>query len=374
MSMSLKQPKIVISGGGTGGHIFPAIAIADALRRKLPTCSVLFIGAKGRMEMQRVPLAGYEIKGLWISGIQRSLSLHNLSFPVKLVSSLFRAWAILKSFKPDLVIGVGGYASGPTLRAAIWLRIPTLIQEQNSFPGITNKLLGNKVDKICVAYEHMEQWFPPQKTKLTGNPLRKEAVDVAGKRTEGLKFFMLESNLPVVLLIGGSQGARALNQAVEQNLSGIAASGTQFIWQTGESFFDKAVASVEKMGYQHLIKPVVFINRMDLAYACADLIISRAGAMAISEIAVIGKPAIFIPLPTAAENHQMKNARRLSDAGAASIIENHLASQQLIPEMLRLLNNPEQLNRMMAQLARFAIADADEQIAAEAIKLMSYEH
>jgi UDP-N-acetylglucosamine--N-acetylmuramyl-(pentapeptide) pyrophosphoryl-undecaprenol N-acetylglucosamine transferase len=372
--MSLKPPRIVISGGGTGGHIFPAIAIADALRRKLPSCSILFIGAKGRMEMQKVPLAGYEIKGLWISGLQRSLSLRNLSFPLKLVSSMFTAWSILRSFKPDLVIGVGGYASGPTLRAAIWLRIPTLIQEQNSFPGITNRILGKKVDKICVAYEQMEQWFPPLKTKLTGNPLRKEAVDVAGKSAEGLEFFKLSANMPVVLLIGGSQGARALNQAVEQNLAKIAASGTQMIWQTGETYFHKAVASIDKLGLQQFIKPVVFINRMDLAYACADLVISRAGAMAISEIAVIGKPAIFVPLPTAAENHQMKNARRLTEAGAASIIENNLATLQLIPEMLRLLSNPEQLNRMRAQMTQFAIADADEQIAAEAIKLMDYEN
>lgn len=372
--MSSKQLKIVISGGGTGGHIFPAIAIADAIRRKVPSCSILFIGAKGRMEMQKVPQAGYEIRGLWISGLQRSLSLKNLVFPLKLISSLFDSWVILRQFKPDAVIGVGGYASGPALRAAIWHKIPTIIQEQNSFPGITNRILGKKVDRICVAYEKMNEWFPPQKTVLTGNPLRRSSVDIQGKRAEAIDFFGLNPEKPVVLLIGGSQGARSLNQAIELNLKSIISADVQLIWQTGESYFHRAVNLVDKQGCQQLIRPLVFIQRMDLAYACADLIVSRAGAMAISEIAAVGKPAVFVPLPTAAENHQMKNALRLVESGAADLVENHRASEQLVPEVIRLLNDAERLGQMRRKIVDFALTEADEKIADEVLKLIAYEH
>ncbi len=370
----MKQLKIVISGGGTGGHIFPAIAIADAIRRKVPSCNILFIGAKGRMEMQKVPQAGYEIKGLWISGFQRSFSIRNLVFPLKLISSLLDSWFILRQFKPDAVIGVGGYASGPALRAAIWHKIPTIIQEQNSFPGITNRLLGKKVDRVCVAYERMSEWFPQQKTVLTGNPLRRSAIGIEGKRTEAIDFFGLNPQKPVVLLIGGSQGARSLNQAIETNLKDLVSADVQLIWQTGESFFHRAVNQVEKQRFQHLIKPLVFIQRMDLAYACADLIVSRAGAMAISEIAAVGKPAVFVPLPTAAENHQMKNALRLVEAGAADMVDNHRVTESLVPEVIRMLNDAEKLAQMRERIVDFALTDADEKIAEVVLNLIGYEH
>ncbi|MDP3462841.1 MAG: undecaprenyldiphospho-muramoylpentapeptide beta-N-acetylglucosaminyltransferase [Bacteroidales bacterium] len=372
--MSSKPIKIVISGGGTGGHIFPAIAIADAMRSRFPDCKLLFVGALGRMEMQKVPQAGYEIKGLWISGFQRNLSYRNLSFPFKLILSMVRAWLILKRFNPDVVIGVGGYASGPTLRAAISLKIPTLIQEQNSFPGVTNRVLGKKVNTICVAYDHMETWFPKERTVLTGNPLRKTAVDIAGKKSEALKFFGLSPDKPVLLVVGGSQGAHSINKAIGAHLKDLVIAGIQLIWQTGESYFHRAVIQVEHDAMQETIKPHVFINRMDLAYAAATLIVSRAGAIAISEIAVVGKPAIFVPLPTASENHQMKNALRLSEDGAALVVENMHAEKQLIKEVTSLITDTKRLELMSAKLERFAITDAADRIANEITSLLKHEH
>lgn len=368
--MTSKQLKIIISGGGTGGHIFPAVAIADTLRERVPQADVLFIGALGRMEMQRVPQAGYAIKGLRISGLQRSLSLKNLSFPFKLIHSLWTARKILREFKPDVVVGVGGYASGPTLRAAIGLKIPTLIQEQNSYPGITNKILARKVNRICVAYENMQHWFPPKKTVLTGNPLRKTAIDINGKRAEALSFFGLSSDKSVLLIVGGSQGARSINLAIAKSIMDLAQANLQIIWQTGNAYLNEAENLVETAGLSDQVKPTAFISRMDLAYAAADLIVSRAGAMAISEIAVVAKPVIFVPLPTAAEDHQTKNAKRLVSKNAAMLIENKEASQLLGPAIISLVINEKRRTEMANNLASFALPNASELIVDEILKLI----
>ena len=367
--MKKQSQRFIISGGGTGGHIFPAIAIADALRRRMPDAELLFVGARGRMEMQRVPQAGYTIRGLWISGFQRKLSFKNLLFPIKLIHSLIQARSILKRFKPDLVIGVGGYASGPTLRAAIQLKIPTLIQEQNSFPGITNRLLASKVDRICTAYDQMDQWFPKEKTVLTGNPLRKHAVQIAGKREEALKFFGMKSSQPVALIVGGSQGALAINKAIKANLDLLVQSEIQMIWQTGRIFEAEANQIVEVAGWESCYV-AAFIERMDLAYAAADFVVSRAGAMAISELAVVQKPVIFVPLPTAAEDHQTSNAKRLSTAGAAEIVVNGKAEGELVPAMIAMAANESKRRQMEKAIARFALPDADEAIVDEIEKIL----
>jgi len=367
--MTKQSKRFIISGGGTGGHIFPAIAIADALRRRIPDAQIQFVGAKGRMEMQRVPQAGYAIKGLWISGFQRSLSLKNLLFPLKLIYSLFLARWILQKFKPDLVIGVGGYASGPTLRAAVQLRIPTLIQEQNSFPGITNRLLASKVNAICTAYDQMEKWFPAEKTILTGNPVRKNAVQTAGKKEDALAFFGMDGSRPLVLIVGGSQGAMAINKALAAKLDQMAQSDIQLIWQTGKNYEDEAKQVVKQANWKSCyVTP--FIDRMDFAYAAADLVVSRAGAMAISELAVVQKAAIFVPLPSAAEDHQTSNARRLVQAGAAEMIANSEAADKLVPAMIALAIDDDKCRQMQQAIGRFALPDADEAIVDEIEKLI----
>ncbi|MEM9024370.1 MAG: undecaprenyldiphospho-muramoylpentapeptide beta-N-acetylglucosaminyltransferase, partial [Bacteroidota bacterium] len=303
----MSAPKVIISGGGTGGHIFPAIAIANALKTMNSATDILFVGANGRMEMEKVPAAGYPIEGLWISGLQRSLTLKNLSFPLKLISSIWKSRGILKKFRPDVVVGVGGYASGPLLRAATGARIPTLIQEQNSFPGITNKWLGHKVSRICVAYDGMEKFFPKDKLILTGNPVRKEVVSLEGKRARALEHFGLRDDRPIILVVGGSLGARSINLAIRDGLDRITEQGVQLIWQTGKPFFEEAQLAVRDRD-GHGIKAYDFITKMDLAYAAADLVISRAGAIAVSELCLTAKPCILVPYPYAAEDHQTKNA------------------------------------------------------------------
>ncbi len=365
-----KRPKhILISGGGTGGHIFPAVAIADGLKERLTDAEILFVGAKGRMEMKRVPEAGYPIEGLWISGIQRSLSTKNLAFPFKLISSLFRARQIVKRFKPDLAIGVGGYASGPLLWAATRAGVPSLIQEQNSYPGITNRVLANKVQCICVAFEGMEKWFPAGRTILTGNPLRPKAIDIAGKREEALAYFGLESDKPVVLITGGSQGARSINNAILAGLDMLTGLGIQLIWQCGEAFYTFAREAITKRNYSNLhLTP--FISRMDLAYAAADLVVARAGAMTVAELAATAKPAILVPLPTAAEDHQTSNARKLEEAGAAILQPNNTAKEQLVSAIITLANDAERRKTMSLNVSRFARIDATQRIVDEALKLM----
>lgn len=353
------NPKIVISGGGTGGHIFPAIAIADALKRRFPEADILFIGAKGRMEMERVPKAGYPIEGLWISGMTKDIK--SLALPLKLTHSFNHAIAILKRFKPDVVIGVGGFASGPTLMGANFLGIPTVIQEQNSYPGKTNRNVGKKAKAICVAYDHMEQWFPKEKIHLTGNPLRAN-ISTSGTREEAAEYFHLDANKPVMLLVGGSQGALGINKGISAQLNKFKGNDLQLIWQTGKSYFDQASQEAKALGLENKVKPTVFIDRMDLAYTLADVVVSRAGAMSISELALVRKPVIFVPLPTAAEDHQTKNAQRLVDAKAALLVKNAETEAELIPTLLRLVGDPDLQQSMSRNIGRFARPNAAEDI------------
>ncbi len=360
--------KVIISGGGTGGHIFPAIAIANALKKREPDTDILFVGAKGKMEMEKVPAAGYPIEGLWISGLQRKLTLKNLSFPFKVLSSLMKAKKIISNFNPDVVIGVGGYASGPTLRAATKKKIPAIIQEQNSFPGITNKLLAKDVSRICVAYDGMEKFFPENKIVKTGNPVRQNVIDIIGKSDSAYEFFNLDRNKKTILVVGGSQGALSINKAIHKYLDLIIENGIQLIWQTGNYYFETA-----KDGTQELkdkgVRTIEFIDRMDYAYAVADVIISRAGAIAISEICAVGKPTIFIPLPTAAEDHQKKNALALVEKEAAIFIENNKAIEQLGDTVMDLIKNESLLSELSMNLKKLAITNADERIVDEIIKL-----
>lgn len=351
--------RFVISGGGTGGHIFPAIAIADALKRRFPEAEILFIGAKGRMEMDRVPKAGYPIEGLWISGFTKDLSV--ITLPFKLVSSLTKARRILKRFQPDAVIGVGGFASGPTLKAANWLHIPTIIQEQNSYPGKTNRNVGQKAKAICVAYNGLEQWFPKENIHFTGNPLRGN-INGNCDRNEAAEYFGVKAEQPVVLLVGGSQGALGINKGISAQLAKFKKSDMQLIWQTGKYYHEQAVNEVKELGLEDKVKPVIFIDRMDLAYSVADVVISRAGAMSISELALVQKPVIFVPLPTAAEDHQTKNAKQLVDANAAVMVKNDETETKLVPALQDLLNNKDKQNEMKANIAQFARPNAADDI------------
>jgi UDP-N-acetylglucosamine--N-acetylmuramyl-(pentapeptide) pyrophosphoryl-undecaprenol N-acetylglucosamine transferase len=309
--------KILMSGGGTGGHIYPAVAIANEIKRRNPDADFLFVGAKGRMEMEKVPKAGYKIKGLWITGIQRKLTLKNLSFPFKLLSSLFNAYKIVKNFKPDVVIGTGGFASGPTLYVAAQKGIPTLIQEQNSYPGITNKLLSKKAKKICVAYDGLERFFPKEKIIKTGNPVRQDLLDITTKRKEALDFFNLDRSKKTLLVIGGSLGARAINKLIATNIDWILENNIQLIWQTGKLYIDE----YQMYNKKESVQTHAFLDKMDLSYAAADFIISRAGAGSISELCMVGKPVIFIPSPNVTEDHQTKNALAIVNKDAAILVK-----------------------------------------------------
>ena len=364
-----KSLRLIVSGGGTGGHIFPAIAIADAFKRRHPDAEILFVGAKGRMEMERVPQAGYPIEGLWISGFKRELSLDNLSFPFKLISSLCKAKRILKKFKPDVVVGVGGFASGPTMRKATSLGIPVVIQEQNSYPGVTNKIVAPKAAKICVAYENMDRWFPKDKIVFTGNPLRNNVVSVDCKREEGARFFGLDPNKPIILLVGGSQGALGINKGISAKLSMFKDVDYQLIWQTGKHYIEQAQNEIKELGLEDKVKPTVFIDRMDLAYGCADVVISRAGAMSISELSIVKKAVVFVPLPTAAEDHQTKNAQSLVDKDAAIMVKNSETSEKLIPTVFELLTDKEKICKMQENIAIFARPNAAEDIVNEIDKV-----
>ena len=351
--------KYVISGGGTGGHIFPAIAIADALKRRMPDAEIMFIGAEGRMEMERVPKAGYKIEGLWISGLTKDLSV--VSLPFKLISSLRKAKKILKEFQPDVVIGVGGFASGPTLKAANWLGIPTVIQEQNSYPGKTNRNVGRKAKAICVAYHGLERWLPSEKIHLTGNPLRGN-INGQCDRGEAATYFGIDPHRPVVLLVGGSQGALGINKGISAQIEKFKGSETQLIWQTGKFYYDEAIKEVKENQLEENVKPMVFIERMDYAYSVADVVISRAGAISISELALVQKPVIFVPLPTAAEDHQTKNAQQLVDAGAALMVKNEETELVLIPKLQELLRDKAKQEEMRKNIATFAKPNAADDI------------
>jgi UDP-N-acetylglucosamine--N-acetylmuramyl-(pentapeptide) pyrophosphoryl-undecaprenol N-acetylglucosamine transferase len=365
----MPSPKIIISGGGTGGHIFPAIAIAEAIKKAEPEAEFLFVGAKGRMEMERVPAAGYDIEGLWISGIQRSLTLKNLSFPFKLISSLLNARKIVKKFKPDLAVGVGGYASGPLLKVATSMKIPSLIQEQNSYPGITNKLLAKSVDKICVAYEGLERWFPKEKIVMTGNPVREAVVDLEGKRKAAAEFFNLNPDIPTLVVVGGSLGARTINQSIEAGLNQLEDKGYQLIWQTGKLYAEQAKTALQNLNSKRVVT-LPFIDRMDYAYAMADVLVSRAGAMSVSEICLVAKPSILVPSPNVAEDHQTKNAKALADKNAAILISDAEAAKDLVAEAVKLLGSEQKRSELSTNARKMAFADASEKIALEALKLI----
>lgn len=366
----METMRVIISGGGTGGHIFPAIAIADAIRRRMPAAEILFIGANGRMEMERVPRAGYPIEGLDVSALQRSFSLSNLSFPFKLLKSLRRAKQILKQFNPDFVVGVGGFASGPTLLAANSLGIPIFIQEQNSYPGITNRVLGKKAKAVFVAYDVMDTWFPADRIFMTGNPLRSQMSN-AVSRTEALSHFNLDESRTTILVVGGSQGALGINRGLSAKLEMLRDSSLQMIWQTGKGYLDTATALVKEKGLETIVRPVAFIERMDMAYAAADVVVSRSGAMSISELAIVQKPVIFVPLPTAAEDHQTKNAQRLVDKEAALLVPNAETEALLMPALLKLASDPQRQAAMKTNISTFAAPDAADLIVEHITRLMN---
>lgn len=366
----MQQLKVIISGGGTGGHIFPAIAIANALKQKLQDkVEILFVGANGKMEMEKVPAAGYKIEGLWISGIQRSLSLKNLAFPFKVIASFWKANKIIGKFKPDVVVGVGGYASGPTLAMASLRGVPTLIQEQNSYAGITNKILGKRANKICVAYDGMEKFFPKEKIVLTGNPVRQDILQLEGKRDRGIEHFKLSHNKKTLLVIGGSQGARTINLSIEKGLEDLSGNNIQLVWQTGKLFYPRAVEAVKKMGNENL-KCFDFVQKMDLAYAVADAVVSRAGASSVSELCLVKKPAILVPLPTAAEDHQTKNAMALVTHNAAIMIKDAEAGEKLVKEAIELLNSKQKQEKLSENIYKLAFRDSAGAIASEVINLV----
>ncbi len=361
----MSKLKFILSGGGTGGHIYPAIAIANELKKRFPEAEFLFVGAKDKMEMQKVPQAGYAIKGLWIAGLQRKLTLQNALFPIKLLSSLWESRKILKSFKPDVVIGTGGFASGPLLNVANSLNIPTLIQEQNSYPGITNKLLSKKAAKICVAYENLERFFPKEKMILTGNPVRQDLIDVSSKREEAITFFKLDPKKKTLLVLGGSLGARRINQLIEKELQGLLSQKVQIIWQCGKLYLD----DYSKYNSAQ-VQVVAFIERMDLVYAAADVVISRAGASSVSELCIVGKPVIFIPSPNVAEDHQTKNAQAIVDKKGAIMIKESALDDEFSIVLEALLKDEGKQQLLGDNIKKLALPQATIQIVDEIEKLL----
>jgi UDP-N-acetylglucosamine--N-acetylmuramyl-(pentapeptide) pyrophosphoryl-undecaprenol N-acetylglucosamine transferase len=364
----MKNLRVIVSGGGTGGHIYPAIAIANEIKSRYPDTDFLFVGAKDRMEMEKVPASGYKIKGLWISGIQRKLlSKNNLFFPFKLISSLWNARKIVNQFQPDIAIGTGGFASGPLLYMANSKDVPTLIQEQNSFPGITNKLLSKKAKTICVAYDNLERFFPKEKIIKTGNPVRQDLLEITSKREVAQQFFKLDVSKKIILVLGGSLGARRINQLVEKELPFFAENQVQLIWQTGKLYIDDYKHHDVNVGVQ----THAFLNKMDLAYAAADVIISRAGASSVSELCIVGKPTIFIPSPNVSEDHQTKNAQAITTKNAAVLIrESELDSdfQTKCKNILEDTNLQEELSR---EIKKLALVNATWAIVNEVEKLIN---
>ena len=363
--MTLIPLRFIISGGGTGGHIFPAVAIANELRRRLPNAEILFVGANGRMEMTRVPEAGYKIVGLDITGLQRRLTPQNLLFPVRVFRAVRKAGKLIKEFRPDAVVGVGGYASAPVLLAATSRAIPTLIQEQNSYAGLVNKLLAKRVNRICVAYDGMEKFFPAAKLVLTGNPVRAEIAH--GNLAAALNFYGLDPSRKTLLVIGGSLGALTLNQATAAALPLLREAGIQLLWQTGKLYFPEAQQQADQAAGLHALE---FIQRMDLAYAAADVVISRAGALSVSELCLTGKASILVPSPNVAEDHQTKNALALVSKGAAVLITDEHAPARLYDEALRLLSDPERQQQLSSRVRELARPEATATIVDELLKLI----
>lgn len=365
------KPRFIISGGGTGGHIYPAIAIANELKLRFPDCEILFVGAKDKMEMQKVPQAGYNIEGLWISGIQRKLTLENLKFPFKFLSSLLKSRKIIKKFNPDVVIGTGGFASGSVVQVAQSMKIPTLIQEQNSYPGITNKVLSKKAKTICVAYDGLDKFFPKEKIVFTGNPVRQDLLNVEENRPDAIKHFDLDPNKRTLLVLGGSLGARRINQLIEKELDFIVNQDVQIIWQCGKFYYEeykKYDSSTQHPTPNTQVLP--FIDRMDLVYAAADIIISRAGASSVSELSIVGKPTIFIPSPNVAEDHQTKNAGAISDKNGAVLIKESELDIRFEDVFSKIVNNEELQKELSENIKELAKPNATKDIVDEIVKLL----
>jgi UDP-N-acetylglucosamine--N-acetylmuramyl-(pentapeptide) pyrophosphoryl-undecaprenol N-acetylglucosamine transferase len=366
---AIKPYRLIISGGGTGGHIFPAIAIANAFRERHPDSQILFVGAKGRMEMTRVPEAGYKIIGLWISGLQRSMKFSNLLFPVKLIVSYLRAMVIVKKFKPHVVIGTGGYASGPIMMAATRLGVASVIQEQNSFAGLANKQVAKKVSKVCVAYEGMEKYFPKEKIVLTGNPVRKDILVIAEKRDRALVQFGFDGNKKTLLIIGGSLGARTINESILSGIEKFIDAQVQVIWQTGKVYYEEYKSQLSKYDLRK-IRVYDFLREMDLAYAAADVVISRSGAIAVSELCIARKPSILVPSPNVAEDHQTKNAMALVGRKAAELVSDKEASTRLVVEALGLLFDESRAELLRENIGKLAKPNATNEIVDEIEKLI----
>ncbi|MFC4096385.1 undecaprenyldiphospho-muramoylpentapeptide beta-N-acetylglucosaminyltransferase [Euzebyella saccharophila] len=357
--------RFILSGGGTGGHIYPAIAIANELKRRYPNAEFLFVGAQGRMEMEKVPQAGYKIEGLWITGLQRKLTLKNVMFPFKVISSLLKSGKIARRFKPHAVIGTGGFASGPMLRVASGKNIPCVLQEQNSFAGITNKLLKNRVSKICVAYDGMEKFFPADKIVKTGNPVRGDLVEMQVDKKEALSHFGLDLQKPTLLILGGSLGARRINQLIAAKLEYIQSLGLQVIWQCGKLYIEEY-----KKYESDTVKVFDFMNRMDYAYTAADVMISRSGAGAVSELSIVGKPVLFIPSPNVAEDHQTKNAMALVNEDAALILRELELDEKFESVFSGLINDPSRQRKLSANIKKMALPNATKHIVDEIEKLL----
>lgn len=361
-----KKYKILISGGGTGGHIFPALSIANALKRRLDA-DILFVGAENRMEMEKVPAAGYPIKGLPVAGFDRKRLWRNFGVLLKLRKSIGMAKKIVRDFKPDIAIGVGGYCSGPTLKAAQKAGVPTLLQEQNSYAGVTNKLLAKKARKICVAYDGMERFFPAENIIKTGNPVRKDLSERACEQKEARKSFGLDSERPTLLVVGGSLGARTLNESMEAGLKGLSEKGIQVIWQTGKNFGDRGLKAAKGLKGVVVTK---FITDMASAYAAADVVVSRAGAGSISELELLGKPCILVPSPNVSEDHQTKNAMALVERGAAVLVTDAEAGEKLVDRATELMGDKKRREEMSRNITALAMRDSDELIADEVEKII----
>ena len=368
----MSRRNIILSGGGTGGHIFPAVSIARKLKELLPEVNILFVGALGKMEMEKVPKAGFPIKGLPISAFHRRFTLKNLTFIFKLIASLIKAGKIIKEFKPDLVIGTGGFASGPIVKAASKRGIPCLLQEQNAFPGVTNRMLGKHVQTICVAHEGLEKYFPADKIKLTGNPVRADLIKTSSLRKEALEYFDLKGDKPVLFVFGGSLGARTINHSIEANLGDLSFTKVCLIWQTGTTYYPEAKKAMDNFPEME-IRVHEFIYRMDLAYELADVIVSRAGAISISELCIVGKPVILVPYPHAAGDHQLKNAMALVERNAALMIEDSIAIEKLVESAGLLLSDKEKMAKLGQNISELAKPEATLKIAEEAIKLLKIE-
>lgn len=362
----MKQYKFILSGGGTGGHIYPAIAIANELKSRFPNAEFLFVGAKDKMEMQKVPQAGYKIIGLWIAGLQRRLTFDNTLFPVKLISSLLKSRTIINQFEPDVVIGTGGFASGPLLQIAAIAGIPTVIQEQNSYPGITNKLLSKKAKKICVAYENLERFFPKEKMILTGNPVRQDLIDIDSKREIALQHFDLDPKKKTLLVLGGSLGARRVNELIAKEILLFAAHNVQVIWQCGTLYFD----DYKRLEENENIQIHSFIDKMDLVYAAADIVVSRAGASSVSELCIVGKPAIFIPSPNVAEDHQTKNAQAIVDKNGAILMKEVELDSQFGTVFESLITDEAKQKMLGENIKKLAMPEATKRIVDEIVKLI----